>query len=82
MIGMLLAGLSLGWLGGLNSQWLLEAIFTSRDAYSAPQPGKIGVIDAVVDRIIKVESNGDPNLKNKRSSAVGLAGRPGAGIGG
>lgn len=72
MIGMLLTGLSLGWLGGFNSQWLLEAIFTSRDAYSAPQPGKIGVIDAVVDRIIKVESNGDPNLKNKRSTAVGL----------
>ena len=72
MIGMLLTGLSLGWLGGFNSQWLFDAIFTSRDAYSAPQPGKIGVIDAVVDRIIKVESNGDPNLKNKRSTAVGL----------
>ncbi len=74
MIGMLLAGLSLGWLGGLNSQWLLDAIFTSRDAHSAPHSAKIGgaPIDAVVDRIIKVESNGDPNLKNKRSTAVGL----------
>ena len=27
--------------------------------------------DTVVDQIIKVESNGDPNLKNKRSSATG-----------
>jgi hypothetical protein len=30
-------------------------------------------IDAVVDRIIGVESNGDPNAKSKRSSATGLA---------
>ncbi len=29
-------------------------------------------IDAVVDQIIKVESNGDANAKNKRSSATGL----------
>ena len=73
MIGMLLTGLSLGWLGGFNSQWLLDAIFTSRE-HSAPHSAKIGgaPIDAVVDRIIKVESNGDPNLKNKRSTAVGL----------
>jgi soluble lytic murein transglycosylase-like protein len=30
-------------------------------------------MDAVVDRIIGVESDGDPNAKNKRSSATGLA---------
>jgi hypothetical protein len=29
-------------------------------------------IDAVVERIISIESNGDPNAKNKRSSATGL----------
>jgi hypothetical protein len=29
-------------------------------------------IDTVVDQIIKVESNGDPNAKNKRSSATGF----------
>jgi hypothetical protein len=29
-------------------------------------------IDAVVDKIISVESNGDPNAKNKRSSAMGM----------
>jgi hypothetical protein len=28
-------------------------------------------IDSIVDQIIKVESNGDPKLKNKRSSATG-----------
>ncbi|MGA8470472.1 MAG: lytic transglycosylase domain-containing protein [Pseudolabrys sp.] len=28
--------------------------------------------DTVVDQIIRIESNGDPNLKNKRSSATGL----------
>jgi hypothetical protein len=74
MIGMLLAGLTLGWLGGFNSQWLFDALFTSRDSHSAPQAGKIGgaPIDAIVDRIITVESNGDPNLTSKRSSAVGL----------
>jgi hypothetical protein len=30
-------------------------------------------IDSVVDRIIGVESDGDPNAKSKRSSATGLA---------
>jgi hypothetical protein len=29
-------------------------------------------IDAVVEKIISAESNGDPNAKNKRSSAMGL----------
>ena len=74
IIGMLLTGLSLGWLGGFNSQWLLDFIFTSRDANSVPRPTETGEapMDAIVDRIIKVESNGDPNLKNKRSSAMGL----------
>jgi hypothetical protein len=71
---MLLSGLTLGWLGRFNSQWLLDYIFTSRDAHSVLRPAKTGEaqIDAIVDRIIKVESNGDPNLKNKRSSALGL----------
>src|SRR5689334_14136834 len=74
IIGMLLTGLTLGWLGGFNSQWLLDFIFPSRDAHSVLRPTKTGEapIDAIVDRIIKVESNGDPNLKNKRSSALGL----------
>src|SRR6476659_5197547 len=74
IIGMLLTGLSVGWVGGFNSRWLLDLIFAPRDAHSVPRPTKTGetAIDAIVDQIIKVESNGDPNLKNKRSSAVGL----------
>jgi hypothetical protein len=77
MIGMLLVGLCLGWLGGFNSQWLLDTVFLSREARSTPPhfgAESIGraAIDVIVDRIIKVESNGDPNLTNKRSSAVGL----------
>jgi hypothetical protein len=77
VIGMLLAGLSLGWLGGFNSQWLLDTVFLSGDADLAfPQSGADSIggvaINVIVERIIKVESNGDPNLTNKRSSAVGL----------
>jgi hypothetical protein len=77
MIEMLLVGLCLGWLGGFNSQWLLDTVFLSRDARStSPHFGAESIgraaIDMIVDRIIKVESNGDPNLTNKRSSAVGL----------
>jgi hypothetical protein len=80
VIGMLLTGFGLGWLGGFNSQWLLDFIYKFREAESAsPQSGNgpaaptgAAAIEVVVERIIKVESNGDPNLKNKRSSAVGL----------
>jgi hypothetical protein len=77
VIGMLLAGLSLGWLGGFNSQWLLDTVFLSGDADLAfPQSGADSIggvaINVIVERIIKVESNGDLNLTNKRSSAVGL----------
>ena len=32
----------------------------------------VSTIDAVVERIIDVESGGDPNAKNKRSTATGL----------
>ncbi len=77
VIGMLLAGLCLGWLGGFNSQWLLDTVFLSGDADLAfPQSGADSIggvaINVIVERIIKVESNGDLNLTNKRSSAVGL----------
>jgi hypothetical protein len=46
------------------------------DAYGPPDFQREEVaaptIDAVVERIIGVESHGDPNAKNKRSSATGL----------
>src|SRR6201984_3609274 len=64
IMGMSLTAFSLGWLGGY-------------DPYCAPdsqreEPTAGGTIDAVVERIIGVESDGDPNAKNKRSSATGL----------
>src|SRR3954470_24490430 len=47
--------------------------FSSRSRlHSLEQTGLVVDIDTVVDQIIKVESNGDPDAKNKRSSATGL----------
>jgi hypothetical protein len=60
---MFLMAFGLGWCAG-NAIWPLEL---RRD-----DSGAIA-IDAIVERIIRVESNGDPNTKNKRSSATGLA---------
>ena len=63
MIGIFSTAFGLGWWGG-NSIWR-----------SDPRPdhptGEVAV-DAVVERIIRIESNGDPNARNKRSSATGL----------
>jgi hypothetical protein len=61
-IGALLLALGLGWFAG-SLYWYSDRRdeLTSRAA-----------IDAVVERIIAVESNGDPNAKNSRSSATGL----------
>ena len=42
------------------------------DSRSAEEPNMEIAIDAVVKRIIAVESDGDPNAKSKRSSATGL----------
>jgi hypothetical protein len=55
---------SLGWLGGYDAYWPPDS---QREESSAAT-----TIDAVVERIIGVESDGDPNAKNKRSSATGL----------
>jgi len=59
-----LAALGLGWFGGSNLYWLLDR---RRDALTDR-----GALNAVVERIIGAESNGNPNAKNKRSSATGL----------
>jgi hypothetical protein len=50
-------------LGGTLLHWFADRLdeLTGRAA-----------VDVVVERIISVESNGDPNAKNKRSSATGL----------
>ena len=60
--GMLLIAFGLGWYGG-NSIWL-------RDVRPAPPTREI-TIETVVERIIDIESDGDPNKKSKRSSATG-----------
>jgi hypothetical protein len=63
IVGMLIAAFGLGWCGG-NLIWLPEL---KRDDFTGGP-----AIDAVVERIISIESYGDPNAKNKRSSATGL----------
>jgi hypothetical protein len=62
--GAILAAFACGWFLGANSSGL-------RDHRREEPTGKTAV-DAVVERIIRVESNGDPNARNKRSSATGL----------
>jgi Transglycosylase SLT domain len=63
---------ALVWFGGCNSPWLSVML---RDDLTDVRPDdrtRAEAIESVVERIIKVESNGDPNAKNKRSSATGL----------
>jgi hypothetical protein len=62
-ISALVSAFGLGWIIGSN----LYSYFDRRDelTYRA-------VVNAVVERIIAVESDGDPNARNSRSSAIGL----------
>jgi len=55
---------ALGWISGLIVEHYLDV--------GALSPAGRAPIVSVVERIIYAESNGDPNLKNKRSSATGL----------
>src|SRR5262245_53426910 len=64
IMGMSLSAFSLVWLGGYDAYWPPDS---QREA-----PIARPAIDTVVERIIRVESDGDPNAKNKRSSAMGL----------
>ena len=61
--GALLMALGLGWFSGSN----FYRYFDKRDELTGR-----AAINAVVERIIGVESNGDPTAKNSRSSATGL----------
>src|SRR5690242_16069328 len=63
-IGAHLALLGLWLLAGLSVYWL--------SLPTAERPTEKLVFDAIVERIIEVESSGDANAKNKRSSATGL----------
>ena len=63
LMGMLLVGLGFGFAVGPYSH----------HAPAPPQETLEAVnIDVVVERIINVKSSGDPNARNKRSSAMGL----------
>jgi hypothetical protein len=62
IIGVFLTAFGFGWIGGYDAYWPLDS---QREETAGP------AIDAVVERIIGVESNGDPNARNKRSSATG-----------
>jgi hypothetical protein len=54
----------LAWLGISASYW---------QPHSQPEESTaLSAIHAVVEQIIRVESDGDPNAKNKRSTATGL----------
>jgi hypothetical protein len=64
VIGAALAALGLGWLGGSSLYRFVD--------HSWGELTRRAAVNAVVERIIRVESNGDPNAKNKRSSATGL----------
>jgi len=58
----LIAVLGSAWLGGTHLvRWVLER----------PALTGAAAVQAVVERIIAVESGGDPNAKNRRSSATG-----------
>jgi hypothetical protein len=61
--GLLLAALSLGWIGGSNSHLYFDLKRPKIDGQAA--------LSAVVERIIYAESEGDPNPRKKRSSATG-----------
>jgi hypothetical protein len=61
--GAFAAALGFGWVGGLTLH--------DRLAPPRPQIADTLAIHAVVDRIIRAESNGDWNARNKRSSAAG-----------
>jgi hypothetical protein len=64
IIGILLTAFNWGWLGEHDSSLPTDS------RREGPTAG--AAIDAVVERIIGVESGGDPNAKSKRSSATGL----------
>jgi Transglycosylase SLT domain len=64
MVGTIVAAFGLGWYGAGS--------VLPHDDKRDDSTG-VMTIDAVVEKIISVESNGDPNAKNKRSSAMGLA---------
>ena len=64
ILGVFLTAAAFGWLVASGFYW------PPASQREEPTPGL--AIEAVVERIIGVESDDDPNAKNKRSSATGL----------
>jgi hypothetical protein len=64
IIGLSLTAFAFGWLGASASYWAPDS--------QREEPTPAAAVHAVVEQIIRVESDGDPNAKNKRSSATGL----------
>jgi hypothetical protein len=62
--GLLLIAGAFVWLGATASHWAFHAQRQELTGAAA--------IHSVVEQIIHVESNGDPNAKNSRSTAIGL----------
>jgi hypothetical protein len=60
--GALVAAFGIGWAIGSNSY---------RASDKGGEPTAKAVVNSVIERIIAAESNGDPNAKNKRCSAMG-----------
>ena len=75
VVQLLIAAVVLGWCGGFASHFGFD--YFSRDWTSGGVEANSSVatidIRTVVERIIKAESDGNPDAKNKRSSATGLA---------
>jgi hypothetical protein len=63
-VGAHLAVFALWLLGGLSVYWLFLP--------TPERPAEKVAFDTIVERIIEVESGGDANAKNKRTSATGL----------
>jgi hypothetical protein len=64
VMGVSLTVFAFSWLGGYEAYWQSDS--------QREEPTTATAIHAVVEQIIRVESSGDPNAKNKRSSATGL----------
>lgn len=51
----------------------VASLYLFRDTHLTGKPIDKAAVEALIERIIDVESNGDPNESNKRSSATGAA---------
>ena len=71
-VSIFLTTFGLVWCGGFNSSWLSHVRRDDLRDVRPDEQTRADAIEAVVERIIKVESNGDPNAKNRRSTATGL----------